>query len=124
MADIHRPLRTVVLAVAAFAVHPAASAPVIHTVGAVTRHAASFVGQDVVLSGYLLARQDGYVLFSDEPNGRIGRYDLPVTGDGIDQIAPGKRYVLEGTFLDHGLTASNGNPDHLELVRPPQPAGP
>ena len=76
------------------------------------------------MRGYLLARENGYILFSDEPGGRIGRYDLPVTGDGIDGIVPGKRFVIEGTFLDHGLTASNGNPDHLELVKPPQPAGP
>jgi hypothetical protein len=110
--------------VAGAAVHPAASAPTVHKVGAVTRHAPAFIGQDVVMRGFLLARENGYILFSDEPGGRIGRYDLPVTGDGIDQIAPRKRYVIEGRFLDHGLTASNGNPDHLELTQPPQPAGP
>jgi hypothetical protein len=110
--------------VVAAAVLPAASAPVVHKVGAVTRHAAKFVGQDVVMRGYLLARADGYILFSDEPGGRIGRYDLPVTGDGIDRIAPGQRTVIEGTFLDHGLTASNGNPDHLELTKPPQLSSP
>ena len=109
--------------VAVAAVHPAASAPVVHKVGAVTRHAAKFIGQDVTMRGYLLARRNGYILFSDEPGGRIGRYDLPVSGTGIDQIVAHKRYVIEGTFLDHGLKASNGNPDHLELSKPPQLAG-
>ena len=125
MADARHMLRSVLAATAlAAAVYPAASAPTVHKVGAVTRHAAKFIGQDVVMRGYLLARENGYILFSDEPGGRIGRYDLPVTGDGIDKIVPRKRYVIEGTFLDHGLTALNGNPDHLELVKPPQPAGP
>ena len=103
--------------------YPAASAPVIHKVGAVTRHAAKFIGQDVAMRGYMLVRRDGYILFSDEPGGRIGRYDLPVSGNGIDQIQPRKRYVIEGRFLDHGLKASNGNPDHLELTAPPRLAG-
>ncbi len=109
--------------VVAAAAHPAGAAPVVHKVGAVTRHAAKFIGQDVAMRGYLLARKNGYILFSDEPGGRIGRYDLPVSGAGIDAIVPGKRFVIEGTFLDHGLKASNGNPDHLELTQPPQLAG-
>ncbi len=109
--------------VVAAAVQPAASAPTVHKVGAVTRHAAKFIGQDVTMRGYLLARESGYILFSDEPGGRIGRYDLPVAGNGIDAIVPGKRYIIEGRFLDHGLKALNGNPDHLELTQPPQPAG-
>ncbi len=122
MADLRRLAAALAAAalVGAAAVHPAASAPVVHKVGAVTRHAAKFIGQDVVMRGYLLARADGYILFSDEPGGRIGRYDLPVTGAGIDAIVAHKRYVIEGMFLDHGLTASNGNPDHLELTKPPQ----
>jgi hypothetical protein len=125
MADLRRSLRSVVAAaVVAVAAHPAGAAPLVHKVGAVTRHAAKFIGQDVTMRGYLLARESGYILFSDEPGGRIGRYDLPVTGAGIEGIVPGKRFVIEGTFLDHGLTASNGNPDHLELNQPPQPAGP
>ncbi len=102
----------------------ATPAPVVHKVGAVTRHAAKYAGQDIVLTGYLLAREPGYVLFSDEPGGRIGRYDLPVSGDGIDQLQPRTKYVIEGTFLDHGLTASNGNAYHLALTAPPQPATP
>ena len=96
-----------------------AASPVIHKVGAVTRHAAHYLNQDVMLRGYLLARGNGYVLFSDEPGGKISRYDLPVVGPGVDQMKPMQRYVVEGTFLDHGLSASNGSPVHLELTAPP-----
>ena len=124
MVDLRRLVAALAVAavVVAAAVLPAASAPVVHTVGSVTRHAAKFVGREVTMRGYLLARADGYILFSDEPGGRIGRYDLPVAGDGIDQIAPGQRTIIEGTFLDQGLTALNGNPDHLELTKPPRSA--
>ena len=127
MAHLRRLLHPVLMATAvaaAISTHAAAAAPVVHKVGAVTRHASTFIGQDLVLSGYFLAREDGYILFSDEAGGRISRYDLPVTGVGIDQIAPRTRYLIEGKFLDQGLTASNGNPDHLELAKPPQVAGP
>ncbi len=127
MADLRRRPGAVLAAAAlvgAAAIHPAAAAPAVHSVGSITRHATKFVGQEVVMRGYLLASEAGYVLFSDEPGGRIGRYDLPVTGAGIAAIEPRKRYVIEGTFLDHGLVASNGNPDHLELTKPPQLAGP
>ena len=96
-----------------------AASPVIHKVGAVTRHAARYLNQDVMLRGYLLARGNGYVLFSDEPGGKISRYDLPVIGPGVDQMKPMQRYIVEGTFLDHGLAASNGSPVHLELTAPP-----
>ena len=89
-------------------------------VGAVTRHAERFVGQHVLLSGYLLARDAGYILFSDEPRGKISRYDLPVAGAGIDQMMPTKRYLIEGEFLDRGLAASNGNRYQLELSAPPR----
>ncbi len=124
MADRRSQLLALFAAVASLAaIHVAEAATVVHKVGAVTRHAAKFIGQDVVMRGYLLARRNGYILFSDEPGGRIGRYDLPVSGTGIDQIQPGKRTIIEGTFLDHGLAASNGNPDHLELTVPPQLAG-
>ncbi len=91
-------------------------------VGAVTRHADGFVGQHVVLRGYLLAREPGYILFSDEARGRISRYDLPVTGAGIERMAPMRKYVIEGEFLDHGLAAGNGSPYHLELSAPPREA--
>lgn len=96
--------------------------PVPLKVGAVTRHADRFAGQHVLLSGYLLAREPGYILFSDEARGRISPYDLPVTGAGIDQMVPLKRYLIEGEVLDHGLAAGNGNPYHLELGTAPREA--
>jgi hypothetical protein len=107
--------------VAAFLpVHAMAAEPTVHKVGAVTRHAGKFVGQHVLLSGYPLAREQGYILFSDEPRGRISRYDLPVVGAGVDKMRRTKRYLIEGEFLDHGLTASNGSRYHLELSAPPR----
>lgn len=96
---------------------PAATAP--RSVGSVTRHAHKYIGQRLVLRGYLLAKRPGYVLFSDEPRGRIGRYDLPVMGPGIELMHPRTHYVIEGTFLGSGLKASNGNPDHFLLSKPP-----
>ncbi len=96
-----------------------AATPAIHKVGAVTRHAASFVGQDVVLRGYVLAREPGYILFSDESRGAISRYDLPVVGDGADQMALKTKYLIEGKFVDGGLTTVNSSRYHLELSKPP-----
>jgi fructose-specific component phosphotransferase system IIB-like protein len=100
------------------------AADTIRSVGSVTRHASKFVGQHVVLRGYLLAHKPGYILFSDEALGTIGRYDLPVTGPGAEAMQAMRRYVLEGTFLDSGLAADNGNPDHLALSLPPREAQP
>lgn len=108
----------------ALALHVAACALTVHSVGAVTRHASGYVGHEVVMSGYVLARRSGYVLFSDEPDGAISRYDLPVVGKGIAQMKPRTRYIIQGKFLDHGLVASNGNPDHLQLSAPPRKAQP
>lgn len=93
-----------------------------HAVGEVTRHTAGFVGQTVLLRGYLLKKETGYIIFSDEPTGSISNFDLPITGQGIDLIQPGRAYVVEGTFLDHGLVASNGNTYHLELSTLPKVA--
>ncbi len=86
-----------------------------HTVGEVTRHVQSFVGQTVLLRGYLLKKESGYVIFSDEATGSMSNFDLPVTGQGIDLIQPNQAYLVQGVFLGQGLTASNGNPYHLEL---------
>jgi len=87
----------------------------IHKVGEITRHAVGFIGTQVRMEGYLLKKESGYILFSDEPTGAVSKYDLPVTGTGYDTMLPNKKYSIEGMFLDHGLTAQNGNPDHLEL---------
>ena len=97
----------------------AAATPPLHSVGSVTRHAQQYLNQQVALRGYLLAREGGYILFSDEPSGKVSRYDLPVIGEGIDLMRTGQRYRVEGLFLDHGLVASNGSPVHLELSTPP-----
>ena len=91
----------------------------IHSVGAVTRNAGQYVGQTVLLQGYLLQKESGYIIFSDEPTGSVSGYDLPVTGQGIDLIRPKQAYLVEGTFLDHGLVASNGSIYHLELSSSP-----
>lgn len=100
--------------------HPL-NAPQPSAVGAVSRHAVLHIGQQVIVQGYLLKRESGYVIISDETGGRITRYDLPVTGPGIDALVSGKKYSFAGTFMDHGLTASNGSKDHLELSAPPAP---
>jgi len=97
----------------------AANVPIAHKIGSVTWHAARFVNQDLALSGYLLLRADGYVLFSDEPSGAISAHDLPVTGHGIDTVVPNVRYIISGHFVHGGLVASNGNPYHLELTAVP-----
>ena len=104
-------------------IQSAVSAPPPLKVGAVSRHASRYVGKQVTIAGYLLARESGYVLVSDEPGGRIGHYDLPVTGDGLATLRPRLRYVFEGRLLDHGLKAINGDPVHLELSAPVTPAG-
>ena len=105
-------------------VHAGAAAGVVHKVGAVTWHAAKFVGKDVVLEGYVLARGPGYVLFSDEATGKITVHDLPVSGPGVDTMGMAKKYVIEGVFLDRGLAAGNGSPYHLELTTAPNEAKP
>ena len=102
----------------------AASPPVVHKVGAVTWNARKYASQQVTVRGYVLAIDAGYVLFSDEPTGAISAHDLPVTGPGVDQMALKGKYTLQGRFVAGGLTASNGNPYHLELTSPPQPSAP
>ena len=92
-----------------------------YTVGEVTRHAQSFVGQTVLIRGYLLQKENGYVIFSDEATGSISSFDLPVTGQGFDLMQANQAYLLQGVFLGQGLTASNGNAYHLELSSPPTP---
>jgi len=90
----------------------------IYTVGEVTRHAQSFIGQTLLIRGYLLRKETGYIIFSDEPTGTISRFDLPVTGQGIDLMQPNQAYLVEGNFLSHGLTPINGSVYHLELSAP------
>ena len=95
----------------------------LHTVGQITWHAKPFVNQKIRIQGYLIRSEKNYILFSDESSGPITLHDLPVVGTGVETIQPGKKYILEGIFLDTGLQASNGNPDHLELTTLPQQVG-
>ncbi len=95
-----------------------------YKVGQVTWHAKRFVDREIVVSGYLLKRENGYVIVSDEDRGAISAHDLPVSGPGIDQMQSATKYVMKGKFLDRGLSASNGSPYHLELAAPPEPAKP
>lgn len=112
------------LAAALLAAAPAlAQAAPVHRVGAVTWHAARYAGKVVTLRGYLLAHRPGYILFSDEPGGKISAHDLPVTGTGIAAIKARRKYRLTGRFVKGGLKASNGNPYHLELTAAPTPRG-
>jgi hypothetical protein len=92
----------------------------LHTVGQISRHASNFLNQEVRMQGYMLKKEPGYILFSDEPDGSIGRFDLPIMGAGIEAMKPGLKYELRGTFLGSGLKASNGNPDHLKLSKFPE----
>ena len=99
-------------------------AVVTHKVGAVTWHAKTYAAQIVSVRGYVLALEDGYLLFSDEPTGAISAHDLPVEGPGTKAMVLKGKYVLVGRFVAGGLKASNGNPYHLELTMPPQALSP
>ena len=90
-------------------------------IGAVTWHPLKFVGKEVTLSGYMLSREKDYVIFSDEPTGRISSHDLPVSGPGTEALQSHKKYKIQGKFLDSGLVATNGNTYHLELTAAPVP---
>jgi len=94
---------------------PSPSLP-LYTIGQVTRHASNFVNQNVKVSGYLIKRETGYLIFSDESGGAISSYDLPVTGSGIETVQPKQKYILEGKFVKGGLRSSNHNLYHLELL--------
>ncbi len=92
----------------------------LHTIGQVTRHASDFVGQNVRVEGYLIKKEAGYLIFSDEATGAISSFDLPIVGLGIDTIKSGPKYVLDGKFVEGGLQSSNKNPYHLELSSSPK----
>lgn len=96
------------------------SDPMLNTIGAVTRHAQNFVNQQVRVQGYLLKRENGYDIFSDEPTGALGSFDLPVIGTGLDTVDFNQEYILQGSFTSGGFNSINGNPNHLELSVPPQ----
>ncbi len=100
---------------------PTATLP-LHTIGQVTRHANRFAGQNVKVAGYLIKKEAGYLIFSDETVGAISSFDLPVIGAGIDIVKSGQKYTLEGAFIYGGLKSSNKNLYHLELSNIPQAA--
>jgi len=96
---------------------PAAGAA--HKIGAVTWHPLKFIGQEITLSGYLLAREKDYVFFSDEPKGKVSAHDLAVSGPGLEALQLQKKYKIQGKFLGGGLTVSSGSTYHLELTAAP-----
>jgi len=110
------------LAPLALAASPALALP-IHSVGHVTWHPKRYAGQMVEMRGYLLRREKGYVLFSDEPGGSVSAHDLPVTGTGALDMKARQKYLLTGRFVKGGLKAANHNPYHLALTVPPAPVG-
>jgi outer membrane protein assembly factor BamB len=91
----------------------------IYSVGQITRHSQNFIGSQVIMQGYLLKKEQNYIIFSDEAIGSISTFDLPVSGTGYDSIQSGHLYQIEGMFLGSGLISSNQNPNHLELSIPP-----
>lgn len=93
--------------------------PVPQTVGSVTHHASEFLGMNVTLKGYVLEKQSGYVILSDEPSGSLSSYDLPVFGNGIDQMQQGVAYVVQGTFATSTTPTRNGSTFRLQLTQPP-----
>ena len=102
----------------------AAAAVAIHKVGKVTWHPARYVGHSIRLDGYVLVKEAGYVLLSDEATGKVSAHDLPVIGDGVEQMRQGGRYLVEGKFVHGGFKAMNASPYHLELSAPPVAAKP
>jgi|GEM_PF-3476677 hypothetical protein len=94
--------------------------PPLHMVGQITWHPADFVNKKVRIIGYLIKAEKDYILFSDENYGPVTLHDLPVSGNGAGLIKAGKKYILEGIFLDSGLVASNKSPYHLELAVDPK----
>ncbi len=92
----------------------------LHTIGQVTWHPKNYINQNVSMQGYLLKREVGYVIFSDEATGPITSHDLPVVGPGIDAVQLGQKYILEGRFIKGGLESSNKSPYHLELSNVPR----
>ena len=97
----------------------AATHNISHRVGEITWHAAKFASQRVTVTGFVLARGDGYILLSDEPRGKISSHDLPVVGTGVDKLQLTKKYTLEGRFLSVDQAASNGSLYRLALTAAP-----
>lgn len=90
------------------------------TMGSATRHPDGFIGKNIKVSGYLLKQEKGYGIFSDEINGTVGYYDLPISGSGVDATKTKQKYNFQGKFVRQSIKSSNGSPFLLELSAPPQ----
>lgn len=84
-------------------------------VGYTERHPQLTLNKLVLMQGYMLKAENGYVYFSDEKTGPVGPGDLPVAGAEITSLVTNHLYTLSGTLVEGGLAASNGNKYHFEL---------
>jgi hypothetical protein len=95
------------------------------TIGYVTRHhAAELVNTIIKMSGYMLKREKGYIIISDEKVDIPNPHDLPVTGNGVDLVKSLKKYTFTGKLVYQQLNASNQDPYSLQLITPPVPVTP
>ncbi len=76
-----------------------AKLPPIHTVGEITWHAKGYLGTDVRIRGYLLGKEGGDGILSDEKTGSITPHDLLVTGPGVANMQLGQKFILEGLLI-------------------------
>jgi hypothetical protein len=95
----------------------AAPAPI--SVGYLMKHRQSLVGVETAIEGYMIKKDTGYIIFSDEKIDTPNPNDLPVNGSGEERIMPRQKYILTGRLVYKGLAASNGNPYHFELTKKP-----
>lgn len=98
---------------------PTTTTPTTLKIGQVTWHPDDFINQNIHAEGYLLTKESGYAVFSDESSGSVTPHDLAVTGPGLDTLKFKQKYVLEGKFVFGGLESINKSPYHLELSNPP-----
>jgi len=87
----------------------------------VMRRTKYFAGMMVQMHGYVLQMNSAYSIVSDEKSGAVTGGDLPIVGVALEKLAIGTQYLFRGTLVKGGLTASNGNPYHLELANDPVP---
>ncbi|MDE2031166.1 MAG: hypothetical protein KGI58_02840, partial [Patescibacteria group bacterium] len=73
-------------------------------IGQVSRHTDNYVNKSVTLTGYVISKENGYAIFSDESNGSVGYYDLPVSGPGVGNFALKQKYTFQGVLKYKGLT--------------------
>jgi hypothetical protein len=99
------------------ATEAALSASPVLSIGEVSRHPRNYVNKSVTMTGYVLEQQNGYAIFSDESSGKVGVYDLPVSGSGVGGLALKQKYIMQGILKYKGLVASNHNLYHLELTK-------